>query len=213
MDSQPWVLRVLIQGPTPVPADWLAGHLAPVLAPYFELSSRFARVEVPIKAVDLATDEKPYNSAITDGLFNGADVADPTTALFFTAFTWVLDETQPVVRTTAARGVVDAPNNVRRIYNKVGQHLGGVIFGDATASASTGDWAGDWAPSRTGFYSNLIIIKQGEPLGPPLGEIPVPPEERRGGGWGWWLAGGALALLAGWAVFGGKRRGKARRLT
>lgn len=207
MDSKPWVLRVLIQGPTPVSADWLAGHLAPVLAPYFELSSRFARVEVPIKAVDLATDEKPYNSAITDGLFNGADVWDATTALFFTGFTWVLDEKQPVVKTPAARGVVYPPNDVRRIYNKVGEHLDEVVFGGATTAT------GDWAPSRTGYYANNVIIKQGEPLGPPLGEIPVPPARRSSGGWGWWLAGGALALLAGWAVFGRKRRGKARRLS
>lgn len=211
MESKPWVLRVLITGPTPIPADWLAGHLAPVLAPYFELSSRFTRVEVPIievRSVVLPNDEgmatDPIHTAVTGGLFNGQQVTDPDTALFFTGFTWVLDEKQTVVR-GAGRISQSASNDVRRIADAIATHLDLTVFGGSTNRT-------EFEPSRTGYYSNLIVIKQGAPLGPPLGEIPAPPAGRSGGGWGWWLAGGALALLAGWAVFGGKRRGKARRL-
>lgn len=204
MDSKPWVLRVLITGPTPIPADWLAGHIAPILAPYFELSSRFTRVEVPITSVNLATEENPENTAVTSGLFNGTTVFDPDTALFFTGFTWVLDEKQPVVITPRGRGVTPPPNDVRRIYASVTNHLETTVFGGSTSRT-------DFEPSRTGFYANLIVIKRGEPLGPPLAEIPAPPEGR-GGGWGWWLAGGTLALLAGWAILRRKQRGKARRL-
>lgn len=200
--AKPWVLRVLITGPTPIPADWLAGHLAPVLAPYFALSSRFTRVEQPITSVTLATEENPDNVAVTDGLFNGVHVTDPDTALFFTGFTWVLDEKQPVVR-GSGRVSQSALNDVRRLYNKVADHFV-EIFGEGA------DRSG-FEPNRTGFYWSSIIIQRGDPLGPPLGDIPEVPE-KSGGGWGWWLAGGALVLLAGWAIFGRKRRGKARRL-
>lgn len=205
MPAKPWILRVLLTGPESVSAEWLAGHLAPVLAPYFELSPRFTRVEVPIREVrSVVLPGGEYGTpdaidvAYTDGLFNEQQVFYPATARVFTGFSWVLTEKQPVVR-GSGRISQSAPNDVRAISRAVGARLATVV-GDQTNAQ------GELLPSRTGFEASGLVIKKGEPLSPPLGEIPDPPE---GGGWGWWLAGGALALLAGWAIFGRKRRGKA----
>lgn len=195
-----WLLRVLVAGPEPVTAEWLAGHVTPALAPYLELSPRFTRVVQPITSVRPPTDADPVNVAMTGGLFNGTTVQDPTVRVF-TGFTWALTEKQPVVR-GSGRESQAAANDARRIGTAVGNRLAST-FGEASGS-------GDWQPSSTGFYSSQIVVERGAPLGPPLGEIPVPAEGTR---WGWWLAAGALGLLAGWAIFGGRGRGGARRLT